>query len=77
MKIIFHDQKKRKIPYSEIKNLPKKYSSPMAINIYRNNVAIIMWRKENPFAILIKNEEIAAAYKNHFEIMWKLAKINK
>jgi sugar-specific transcriptional regulator TrmB len=74
MKIIFHDNKKRKIPYSEIKHLPQKYESPMAINIYGEKVAIIMWRKDAPFAIVIKEKDMADAYKKHFEIMWKLAK---
>lgn len=74
-KIIFNNtNKKFKIPLSEIKYLPEKYSSNMAINIYKDKVAIILWRKQEPFAILIKEEEIAKAYRKHFEAMWRLAK---
>jgi hypothetical protein len=74
-RIIFNKtNKKPKIPLSEIKYLPQKYSSPLAVNIYRDKVAIILWSKENPIAIVIKNPEISEGYKKHFELMWKIAK---
>lgn len=74
-KIIFNKtEKKLKIPLSEIKFLPKKYFSPLAINIYGDKVAIILWSKDNPLAIVIKNKEIAEGYKKHFELMWRIAK---
>jgi len=65
--------KKTKIPLAEIKYLPEKYSNPVAVNIYNDKTAIILWAKE-PIAILIKNKEIADGYKNYFELMWKIAK---
>ena len=76
IKIIFNETKKKKskIPYSEVKYLPEKYSSDMAINIYGDKVAIILWKKTKPVAILIKDFEIAEAYKKHFALMWKVAK---
>lgn len=74
-KIIFNKSKKElKIPLSEIRYLPEKYSSPLAINIYGDKVAIILWSKENPLAIVIKNKEISEGYNNHFELMWKASK---
>jgi len=74
-KIIFNKTfQKYNIPLSEIKYLPEKYSSNMAINIYGDKIAIILWNKENPIAILIKESELAEAYKKHFEIMWRIAK---
>jgi len=78
-KIIFNKQQetkpnKAKIPLSEIKYLPQKYSSPLAINIYGDKVAIILWSKEDPLAIVIKNKEISQGYEKYFELMWKLAK---
>jgi len=74
-KIIFNKtNKKLKLPLSEIRYLPKKYSSPLAINIYGDKVAIILWSKENPLAIVIKNQEISEGYKKHFELMWRIAK---
>lgn len=74
MRIIFNTKKHKKIPFSEIKHLPEKYASPLAINIYGNKVATIYWNKENPFAIIIKNKEISEGYKKYFELMWKIAK---
>ena len=76
-KIIFNktqQQNTKKIPLSEIRYLPEKYSAPFALNIYGDKIAIIMWSKENPFAIVIKNKEIAEGYKKHFELIWKSAK---
>jgi len=77
-RIIFNQDKKEakisKIPLAEIRFFPEKYSSPLAINIYGEKVAIILWSKENPFAIVIKNKEISEGYRKHFELMWKIAK---
>ncbi|HLC78472.1 MAG TPA: helix-turn-helix domain-containing protein [Candidatus Nanoarchaeia archaeon] len=74
-KIIFNKtDKKPKIPLSEIKYLPAEYSSPLAINIYGDKVAIILWSKENPLAIVIKNKEISSGYGKYFELLWKIAR---
>jgi sugar-specific transcriptional regulator TrmB len=63
-----------KVPYSEIKYLPEKYSSPLAVNIYGDKVALILWSRENPLAIVIKNREISEGYRKYFEFMWKEAR---
>lgn len=76
-RIIFNkikQEKTKKIPLSEVRYLPEKYSSPLAVNIYGDKVAIILWSKENPLAIVIKQKEIADGYKKYFEIMWQVAK---
>lgn len=73
-RIIFTEKEKIKIPFAEVKYLPQKYSSPLAVNIYGNKVAIILWSKENPWAIVIKQKEISEGYKKYFELMWKMAK---
>ena len=74
-KIIFNKMDKEvEIPLSEIKYLPQKYTSPLAVNIYGDKVALIMWSKENPFAIVIDQKEIADSYRNYFEMMWKGAR---
>ena len=76
-RIIFHKTSEQKIPgipLSEIKTLPERYASPMAINIYGDKVAIITWNKDNPFAIVIKNAGISEGYKKYFDLMWKIAK---
>jgi hypothetical protein len=73
VKIIAEDKSISNIPLSEIKYLPNKYSSPLAMNIYQDKTAIILWAKD-PIAIVIKNKEITQGYKNYFELMWKIAK---
>jgi sugar-specific transcriptional regulator TrmB len=76
-KIIFNSKsrfKLKNIPLSEVRFLPEKYSSPLAVNIYGDKVAIILWSKENLFAIVVKNKEIAEGYRKHFEVMWKVAR---
>jgi sugar-specific transcriptional regulator TrmB len=77
VKIIFDESVKdspyvRSIPLSEIRYIPKEYSSPAAINIYGDFVAIILWSEE-PVAILIKNKDIADGYRNYFSLLWKTA----
>jgi sugar-specific transcriptional regulator TrmB len=75
-RIIFNSAgRKMKIPYAEVKYLPEKYASPLAVNIYGDKVAIILWKKETPLAIVIKNRQIADGYKKYFEFMWKVAKV--
>lgn len=71
-RIIAQDRTIKNIPLSEIRYLPEKYSSPMAVNIYGDKVAIILW-SQSPVAIVIKNQEIAKGYRNYFELMWKQA----
>ncbi|VVB78409.1 HTH-type sugar sensing transcriptional regulator TrmBL1 [uncultured archaeon] len=72
-RIIASDKKISNIPLAEIKYLPEKYTSPVSVNIYENKTAIIVWAKD-PIAIVIKNKEIADAYRSYFELMWKIAR---
>lgn len=72
-RIIAENRTIKNIPLAKIKYLPEKYSSPLAVNIYGDKTAIILWAKD-PLAIVIKNKEIADGYKNYFELMWKIAK---
>jgi predicted DNA-binding transcriptional regulator len=84
----FKDQKKYKIkwyllftkgewsspsPLSEIRYLPKGQNIPVRTMIYGNKVAIVDFNK--PFTtIIIEKKEIAEAYKQQFETLWKIAK---
>jgi len=67
-------EKQARIPFAEVRCLPEKYSGPAATNIYGDKVAIILWSKENPLAIVIKNKEIAESYKKFFDLMWIISK---
>jgi sugar-specific transcriptional regulator TrmB len=70
---ILASEKLKKIPLSEIRYLPQKYANPLAINIYKDKVAIILWEKL-PLAIVIKQSEIADSYRKYFELIWKSAR---
>lgn len=74
LKIISYESWFSKLPLSEVRLIPQKYSSPLSINIYGDKTAIILWSKKSPIAIVIKNKEITDGYKNYFELMWKSAK---
>ncbi|MFW5704515.1 MAG: TrmB family transcriptional regulator [Nanoarchaeota archaeon] len=67
------DNKKdlKKIPLNEIKFLKNFNKSAMSQYIYGNNVAIVLWT-ENPFAILIRQKEIAQGFREEFEFFWNL-----
>ena len=71
-RIIFHrTEKEIKVPYAEIRYLPQKYASPVAVNIYGDKLALILWSKQNPMAVVIKSREMAEGYKKYFELVWK------
>jgi len=72
-KIISTSKKITKVPMAEIRYLPEKYSNPLAINIYGDKVAIILWKKD-PMAIVISEKEVAESYRKYFELMWNVAK---
>lgn len=75
LKIIYSKEyrEKEEIPLSQIRYLPESYGSVAATNIYGDKVAIIVWTEE-PVAILIKNNEVAKAYRSYFELLWDLSK---
>jgi len=78
VKIIFKEGVKgngyvNKIPLADIRFIPDKNSSPLAINIYGDKTAIILWTHE-PIGILIKEKAIAEGYRKYFDIMWNSAK---
>jgi len=70
VKIIANKTFDKKPPLSEVRYLLEKYSNPLAINIWGDKVAIILWKKP-PLAIVIKNKEIAESYKKYFELIWR------
>jgi len=74
IKMVFYGKKiKTKIPLAEVKYLPENYAGLAATNIWNDSVAIILW-SENPFAILIKDKQIADSYRNHFRWVFSIAK---
>ncbi len=59
--------------YTQVRTLPKAFTSNSSTNIYGNNTSIIIWGKE-PFGILIRSKDIAEAQRKHFEMLWKIGK---
>lgn len=58
---------------SEIKFMEKGFTSPAAIDIFADYVYILLW-DENPYAIRIKNKNIAEGFKVYFDFLWNMAK---
>ena len=62
-----------KIRLTEIKYVPKEFTSSVSTYIYDNKVALVMW-VENTVGIIIEHEKVAESYKNYFEYLWKMSK---
>jgi len=76
MKVIFnYDDTKKPFEwkFAEVKYIPKEYKSPTETTIYGNKVVIFILTEE-PRAVLIKSKTTAEAYKNYFNLLWKIAK---
>lgn len=59
-----------KLPFTKIKVMSQISDKKVAINIYGDKVAILMW--SYPVGILIKKKEIADSFREYFKILWKM-----
>jgi sugar-specific transcriptional regulator TrmB len=60
-------------PVSEVRYLPKGFTTPTRTFVYGNKVAIMSFIK--PFTtIIIENKEVAESYRKHFYFLWSIAK---
>lgn len=59
---------------AKIKYLPSQFFFPVRTMIYGNKIAIVDFT-EPITTVIIEKKEIAEAYKNHFLLLWKIAKI--
>lgn len=57
---------------SELRFMRKEFKSPAAIVIYKNKVAIFLWKKE-PIAILISDKAVRDSFKLYFDALWQNA----
>jgi sugar-specific transcriptional regulator TrmB len=69
-----HSGKFSDVPLAEVRLISSLGNENTSTNIYADKVAIIFWNKEKPFVVLIKQKEIADAYRAYFEQIWKIAK---
>lgn len=61
-----------KMPYTEAKFLDPEYDSPVSTRVVGDMTMLTLWGR-NPIAIVIRNQQIASAYKKYFEFLWKRA----
>ncbi len=73
LRIITSDRSIQPKMLADTRYLPQKYANPMVLNIYGNSVAMVLWG-ENPFVLVVQQEEFAQGYKKYFELLWKIAK---
>jgi len=57
----------------EARFLPEYFDNPSGTSVY-GDVTLIMVYGEVPLAIMIKNAQVAKGFKQHFDILWKVAK---
>ncbi len=68
--------KAAKLPYHKIRYLPKEWSiSPSVVWIYGDCVANVVWLRE-PIIFVVEDKHVAAAYRNYFELLWKISEKN-
>lgn len=62
-----------KTPYTEVRFIDKKFTSPAVINIYGNITIIALWLK-NPLAFYITSKEVADSFRNNFDLLWEFSR---
>ena len=61
-----------KLPFTEVRCLPKELSMPMAMTISGDVVHLKVW-EDQPLGVRIKSKKIAAAYINYFKVLWEVS----
>lgn len=58
---------------SQYRKIQSKFFNQNPVQIYGNNVQIIVWGNPD-YLIIIRSKEVAEAYKKQFELLWQIAK---
>lgn len=58
---------------TEYRWIPEQYFNPTPIYVYNDKLTIIIWGNPN-YAIIIKNKNLADAYRKQFNLLWKISK---
>lgn len=58
--------------YSDFRYFSSEHPTISSINIFEDNVGIIVWASE-PILIHIKNPEVATSYRHYFDELWAVA----
>jgi sugar-specific transcriptional regulator TrmB len=54
---------------TEIKTIPREFTSPAEFDILGDRTAIVLWGK-NPLAFAIDSKEVADSFRSYFNLMW-------
>jgi len=63
----------KKLPLTEMKVIPKEYTTPATVNVYGNKTATILWI-DKPVAFVVESKSYADSFRNYFKLLWQLAK---
>ncbi len=58
---------------STYRTIPKKYFNDNPVQIYGNNIQLLIWGNPD-YLLIIRSKEAAEAYRKQFEFLWKFAK---
>jgi hypothetical protein len=67
-------QRKNLVRNFEMRILPEEIENPAVINIYGDRVVNVLWKGEYPLCFMMINADIAKAYKQYFEYLWRKSK---
>ncbi len=62
------------LPYTKTRSLPPEFDCPVATVICGDEINIAHYKKDKCMIIVIKNKDIANAYKKYFQVLWNKAK---
>jgi len=64
---------KNVLPNANVRFYDQKYFSPVAFTTYGDRLVQIIWEDE-PLVIIIKDRCVAKAFRNYFDMLWKVSK---
>ncbi len=60
----------------EARIIPQMFSSPIAINIYGNKVALFMGSgRTEPLTVVIEDDGLSRDFRNYFDMLWRVGKV--
>lgn len=61
-----------KLKFTEVKYIKEGSVIPISIWIYANKTSFLLW--DSKIGIIIEDEDTSESFRNHFNILWKIAK---
>jgi sugar-specific transcriptional regulator TrmB len=63
-----------KYPLTQVRYLPKEYTSLVSVYVFGEYISLMLWMKEKPLGVLIKDRDISESFRKHFWVLWELSK---